>query len=66
VRGAKSPDDGLLTFGIYSATARAGVILVMVEGVRGGGGEARGLVFGSRLWFVPRVCTGIPKNKCDE
>jgi hypothetical protein len=31
----------------------------MVEGVRGGGGEARGLVFGSRLWFVPRVCTGI-------
>jgi hypothetical protein len=36
VRGATSPDDGVPRYGIYSAAARAGVILVMVEGVRGG------------------------------
>ena len=37
VQGATSPDNGVPTYGIYSAAARAGVILVMVEGVRGGG-----------------------------
>ena len=30
VRGATSPDDGVPPYGIYSAAARAGVILVMV------------------------------------
>ncbi len=37
VCGAMSPDVGVLTYGIYSETALAGVVLVMVEGVRGGG-----------------------------
>ena len=37
MRGATSPDDGVPTYGIYSAAARAGAVLVMVEGVRGGG-----------------------------
>ncbi len=37
MRGATSPDDGVPTYGIYSAAARAGSVLVMVEGVRGGG-----------------------------
>ena len=36
VQGATSPDDGVPTYGEYSAAARAGVMLVMVEGVRGG------------------------------
>jgi hypothetical protein len=36
VRRATSPDDGVPRYGIYSAAARAGVVLVMVEGVRGG------------------------------
>ena len=30
VRGATSPDDGVPPYGIYSAAARAGVVLAMV------------------------------------
>jgi hypothetical protein len=36
--GATLPDDGMPTYGIFRA--RAGTVLVMVEGVRGGGGVA--------------------------
>ena len=36
VRGATSPDDGVPTYGIYLPAARAGAVLVMVEGVRAG------------------------------
>jgi hypothetical protein len=34
VRGATSPDDGVPTYGIYSAAARAGAVLVMVGSLR--------------------------------
>ena len=35
VRGATSPDDGVPTYGIYSAAARAGVVLVLWCGLSG-------------------------------